>query len=87
MRFFDFDYPSANTFEFARQVAIKGARQDIILDIVVFVNGLPLAAIECKSPSLADPVGEATHAAIQQCSLEWICLATVCYHVRCLNPT
>ncbi|OLS10412.1 DEAD/DEAH box helicase, partial [Brucella abortus] len=59
MRFFDFDDPSANTFEFARQVAIKGARQDIIPDIVVYVNGLPLAAIECKSPSLADPMGEA----------------------------
>ncbi|MDT8262364.1 HsdR family type I site-specific deoxyribonuclease, partial [Roseomonas sp. DSM 102946] len=27
--------------------------------IVVYVNGLPLAAIECKSPSLADPMGEA----------------------------
>lgn len=59
VRFFDFDDPSANTFEFARQVAIKGARQDIIPDIVVYVNGLPLAAIECKSPSLADPMGEA----------------------------
>lgn len=59
VRFFDFDDPSANTFEFARQVAIKGARQDIIPDIVVYVNGLPLAAIECKSPSLANPMGEA----------------------------
>lgn len=59
VRFFDFDDPSANTFEFARQVAIRGARQDIIPDIVVYVNGLPLAAIECKSPSLADPMGEA----------------------------
>ncbi|WP_288191704.1 type I restriction endonuclease subunit R [uncultured Phyllobacterium sp.] len=59
VRFFDFDDPYANTFEFARQVAIKGARQDIIPDIVVYVNGLPLAAIECKSPSLADPMGEA----------------------------
>jgi type I restriction enzyme R subunit len=59
VRFFDFDDPSANSFEFARQVAIKGARQDIIPDVVVYVNGLPLVAIECKSPSLADPMGEA----------------------------
>ena len=59
VRFFNFEDPSANTFEFAQQVAIKGARQDIIPDIVVYVNGLPLAAIECKSPSLADPMGEA----------------------------
>ena len=58
VRFFDFDDPSANVFEFARQVRIKGPRQDIIPDIVVFVNGLPLVVIECKSPALADPMGE-----------------------------
>ena len=33
VRFFDFDDPSANVFEFARQVSIKGPRQDIIPDI------------------------------------------------------
>ena len=59
VRFFDFDDPSANSLEFARQVAIKGPRQDIIPDIVIYVNGLPLAVIECKSPALADPMGEA----------------------------
>jgi type I restriction enzyme R subunit len=59
VRFFDFDDPFANTFEFARQVAIKGPRQDIIPDITIYVNGLPLAVIECKSPVLADPMGEA----------------------------
>jgi type I restriction enzyme, R subunit len=59
VRFFDFDDVSANTFEFARQVSIKGARQDIIPDLVIYVNGLPLVVIECKSPALADPVGEA----------------------------
>ncbi|TMJ03426.1 MAG: type I restriction endonuclease subunit R [Alphaproteobacteria bacterium] len=59
VRFFNFDDPSANVFEFARQVSIKGARQEIIPDIIVYVNGLPLAVIECKSPALADPIGEA----------------------------
>lgn len=58
VRFFDFDNVSANVFEFARQVRTKGPRQDIIPDIVVYVNGLPLAVIECKSPALADPMGE-----------------------------
>jgi len=38
---------------------IKGPRQDIIPDIIVYVNGLPLAVIECKSPALADPMGDA----------------------------
>ncbi|KQP30832.1 DEAD/DEAH box helicase [Methylobacterium sp. Leaf104] len=59
VRFFDFDDPSANVFEFARQVPVKGPRQDIIPDVIVYVNGLPLAVIECKSPSLADPMSEA----------------------------
>ena len=59
VRFFDFDDPSANTFEFARQVSIKGPRQEIVPDVIVYVNGLPLAVIECKSPALADPMGEA----------------------------
>lgn len=59
VRFFDFDDVSANSFEFARQVAIRGPRQNIIPDIVVYVNGLPLVVIECKSPALADPIGEA----------------------------
>ena len=59
MRFFDFDDQSANIFEFARQVPIQGPRQDIIPDIIIYVNGLPLAVIECKSPALADPMGEA----------------------------
>lgn len=59
VRFFDFDNPAANKFEFARQVPIKGPRQDIIPDIVIYVNGVPLAVIECKSPALADPMGAA----------------------------
>ncbi len=59
VRFIDFDNPSANVFEFARQIPIKGPRQDIIPDVIVYVNGLPLAVIECKSPALSDPMGEA----------------------------
>jgi len=59
VRFFDFDDVAANTFEFARQVPIKGPRQNINPDIIVYVNGLPLAVIECKSPALADPMAEA----------------------------
>lgn len=57
--FFDFDNPGANAFEFARQVPIKGPRQEIIPDIVIYVNGLPLAVIECKAPALPDPMTDA----------------------------
>ena len=59
VRFFDYETSANNVFEFTHQISIKGPRQDIIPDLVVYVNGLPLAVVECKSPALADPIGEA----------------------------
>lgn len=59
VHFFDFEDVSRNTFEFARQVTVKGPRQEIVPDIIVYVNGIPLAVIECKSPSLPDPIADA----------------------------
>ena len=31
-----------------------GSKKHIVPDVVVFVNGLPLAVIECKSPTIGD---------------------------------
>jgi type I restriction enzyme R subunit len=59
VRFFDFDDPAANAFEFARQVNVRGPRESIVPDIVIYVNGIPIAVIECKSPALADPIRDA----------------------------
>lgn len=41
------------------KVKIPGTEKHIIPDIVLFINGLPVVVIECKSPSIADPMGEA----------------------------
>jgi type I restriction enzyme R subunit len=41
------------------KVKVPGTEKHVIPDIVLFVNGLPLVVIECKSPSIADPMGEA----------------------------
>jgi type I restriction enzyme R subunit len=41
------------------KVKVPGTEKHIIPDIVLFVNGLPLVVIECKSPQIADPKGEA----------------------------
>jgi len=38
---------------------IFGTEKHIIPDIVLFINGLPLVVVECKSPATADPIGEA----------------------------
>ncbi|MEU8866626.1 type I restriction endonuclease subunit R [Streptomyces umbrinus] len=37
--------------------AVDGA--DVVLDLVLFVNGIPVAVIECKSPDRKDPIGSA----------------------------
>jgi type I restriction enzyme, R subunit len=54
VRFFDFDEPANNEFIVTRQLKVKGAKKHIIPDIVLFVNGVPIALVECKSPTLGD---------------------------------
>ena len=54
----DFDNPDNNEFLCTNQFKVEGINQNIIPDIVCFVNGLPLAVIECKSPYIADAVAE-----------------------------
>ncbi len=54
VRFFDFDEPKRNEWIVTRQYKVRGSKKDIIPDIVVFVNGLPLVVIECKSPTRGD---------------------------------
>lgn len=54
----DFDNPGNNEFLCTNQFKVEGINQNIIPDIVCFVNGLPLAVIECKSPYIADAVAE-----------------------------
>ncbi|SOC01047.1 type I restriction enzyme R subunit [Alloalcanivorax xenomutans] len=54
----DFDNPANNDFLCTSQFKVEGLNQNIIPDIVCFVNGLPLTVIECKSPYVADAIGE-----------------------------
>ncbi|ACY15320.1 type I restriction endonuclease subunit R [Haliangium ochraceum] len=54
VRFFDFDQPSNNDFLVTRQFQVRGVRMNIYPDVVVFANGIPLAVIECKSPTLGE---------------------------------
>jgi len=58
VRIIDFDEPSNNDFLCTNQVKYEGAHQNIFPDIVCYVNGLPLAVIECKSPYITDPMAE-----------------------------
>ncbi len=56
VRFIDFDHPERNEFLLVRQFRVDG-RSSIIPDIVLFVNGIPFVVIECKSPSINNPLG------------------------------
>ena len=54
VRFFDFDRPDRNEWIVTRQYKVLGSKKHVIPDVVVFVNGFPLAVIECKSPTIGD---------------------------------
>ncbi len=57
----DFKNPDNNSFIAISQfkVNIPGTEKHIIPDIALFVNGIPLVVVECKSPTITDPMGEA----------------------------
>jgi type I restriction enzyme R subunit len=62
VRLLDFDDPAGagNEFTFTRQFPVQNIKGlTIVPDIVLFVNGIPLAVIECKSPRITEPIPEA----------------------------
>ena len=56
VKIIDFDNLDNNDFICTNQFKISGINQNIIPDIILFVNGLPLAVIECKSPYITNPL-------------------------------
>ena len=54
----DFENPENNDFVCVNQFTVSGPIQNIIPDIVLFVNGLPLTVIECKNPTKTNPKEE-----------------------------
>jgi type I restriction enzyme, R subunit len=61
VRYIDFDRPDYNRYIAVCQfkVRILGTEHHIIPDIVLFLNGLPIVVIECKSPKAQEPIPEA----------------------------
>jgi type I restriction enzyme R subunit len=61
VRFIDFSHRDNNRFIAVCQfkVRILGTEYHIFPDIVLFLNGLPLVVIECKSPKVKEPIPEA----------------------------
>jgi len=61
VRFVDFKHQDNNCFTAVCQfkVRILGTEHHIVPDIVLFLNGLPIVLIECKSPKVNDAIPEA----------------------------
>lgn len=61
VRYIDFAHLGSNRFIAVCQfkVRILGTEHHIVPDIVLFINGLPLVVIECKSPKAKEPIPEA----------------------------
>ncbi len=61
VRFIDFEQHKNNRFIAVCQVKVRvlGTENHVIPDIVLFLNGLPVVVIECKSPKVKEPIPEA----------------------------
>ena len=61
VRIVDLASPAKNNWLAVSQfkVRIPGRDQHIVPDVVLFLNGMPVALIECKSPKVQEPTAEA----------------------------
>ena len=65
LRLLDRANPGANSLLVANQFIVQGQRELVRLDVVAFVNGLPLALLELKSPSDAQATLDRAHTQLQ----------------------
>ncbi len=61
LRYIDWEHPENNVYHVTEEFAVErtGSHQTRRPDIVLFINGIPLCVIECKSPHIKNPIREA----------------------------
>jgi type I restriction enzyme R subunit len=63
VHYIDWEHPERNEFLAINQFRVDEpggqAHKFVVPDVVLFVNGIPLVVIECKSPYITDPAAEA----------------------------
>jgi type I restriction enzyme R subunit len=63
VHYIDWERPENNTFRVVNQFRVDEpggqAKKFVVPDLVLFVNGIPLIVVECKSPYLSEPMEEA----------------------------
>ncbi|TXM69021.1 type I restriction endonuclease subunit R [Methylobacterium sp. WL69] len=65
LRLLDRANPAANRLLVANQFIVQGERDTVRADVVAFVNGLPLALLELKSPTDAHATLQRAHTQLQ----------------------
>jgi type I restriction enzyme R subunit len=61
VHYIDYAQPENNEFLVVNQLRIHGKTRNSIPDLIIFVNGLPLAVIECKAPGAHNAFDKAFH--------------------------
>ncbi len=61
LQYIDWANPARNVFHVTEEYEVErtGSKETRRPDLVLFVNGIPLCIIECKSPNLKDPIKQA----------------------------
>jgi type I restriction enzyme, R subunit len=63
IHFIDWEHPENNTFTVMNQFRVDCpggmAKECVVPDLVLFVNGIPVVVVECKSPASAEPMATA----------------------------
>ena len=63
VHFIDWDHPENNIFRVVNQFRVDEpgghAKEFVVPDLVLFVNGIPLGVVECKDPATQEPIEEA----------------------------
>ncbi|MXR41238.1 HsdR family type I site-specific deoxyribonuclease [Halobaculum sp. WSA2] len=59
VQYIDYENPKNNDFFALNQFRVAGPVEVVKPDIVLFVNGIPLCVVECKSPLIPEPRSEA----------------------------
>ena len=65
VQYIDWDTPRNNRFTVVSQYRVDclpgfdRGKRFIVPDLVLLVNGIPLVVVECKSPAIAEPLGQA----------------------------
>ncbi|QDT29894.1 Type I restriction enzyme [Gimesia panareensis] len=61
VRFIDFDNPENNEFLVTDEFVVKGPKHTRRMDLVIFVNGIPIVIAECKQPGDSHGITKAVH--------------------------